>query len=567
MLSELYINNYLLLPEFRLRFDQGLTVISGETGAGKSILVGSITLIFGDNSAGTEAYDKNKPIYLEATFIPENDPQLGELLSQSGALTDEELILAREIGTNGKSTYFLNGRKTGVAILKELKNHLIDFHHQRDQQKLLVPAYQLEILDAYAGAEELRSCYTELFQGIKTDLKELENLSRQAEQQRELQELYRFQLEELENAKLIPGEDLALQNEFDLLSHGTQIIELSAQIRNSLYEGENCLFDQLSVHLGDLHKYEKLNPALGQASQSLQQALEAVRETSEHLDGIGDSLSADPQRLEDIQARLDLLNSLVYKHKVRNIEELLARFNDRAAQLTDLGKLEDRIILLKNKLEADFEHLKAKADALSELRAGASLTLAGELQQNIRSLSIPDAIFEIRIDKKTLSGFVLTDYMASVSESGQDFVEFLFTANPGFGSKPLAAVVSGGELSRILLAIKKVLSNKMVPRLVILDEIDAGIGGKTAELVGEFIQLLAAKQQVLCITHLAQIAARADRHLAIDKVSDRQNSRVEISDLQGESRLQEIARMLSGSLGRKALEHAKELISEIKKRG
>ena len=567
MLSELYISNYLLMPEARISFGSGLTVISGETGAGKSILVGSVSLIFGDNSPGTEPYDKTKPIYLEASFSQDNNADLHALLDQSGIQPEDELILAREIGINGKSSYFINGRKTGVSVLKELKLLLIDFHHQRDQQRLLNPAYQLDILDAYAESDELRATYAELYYGLKSDLKQLETLTRRAEQQKELQELYRFQLEELEAAKLTPGEDIALQNEFELLSHGAQINELSTRIRDGLFEGENCLYDQISLYLGELQKFEKLNSDLDSASQSLEQALETLQDASRHLEGMGEKLFADPQRLEEIQARLDTLNSLAYKHKVRSISELINRFEERAKQLNELGNLEDEIGILRTNMEAGYVELREKATALSQKRMSAAQILATELQENIRSLSIPEGIFEIRIDNKALSGFVLTEYLANVSETGQDTVEFLFTANPGFSAKALAAVASGGELSRILLAIKKVLAGRIASRLVILDEIDAGIGGKTAEQVGKFIYELGAKQQVLCITHLAQIAARSDRHLAIEKISDSGFSRIEIAELSDDAKLREIARMLSGSNSGKALEHAQELIINIKKRG
>ncbi len=308
MLSELYIRNYLLLPETRMSLTKGFTVISGETGAGKSVLIGSLNLIFGENSAGTEAYDKSQPIYLEATFVPENDPGLSELMRQNGWEKEEELILAREISISGKSAYFLNGRKVAVSLLKELKNLLIDFHHQRDQQKLLQSSYQLELLDDFAGLGEIRSDYAGLYRELKSSLNRLDELVRTAEQQKQLQELYRFQLEELENAKLIPGEDEALQSEFELLSHGAQINELSGTIQNGIYEGENSIYDQVSAYLGELQRFEKLNPRLEQAAVSLNQALEAMQDASHQLSGINEELSANPQRLEEIQKRLDTIN-------------------------------------------------------------------------------------------------------------------------------------------------------------------------------------------------------------------------------------------------------------------
>ncbi len=567
MLTELYIRNYLLLPEIRLSLCRGLTVISGETGAGKSILIGAISLIFGDNNAGMEAFDKERSIYLEATFSPQQNTALQANLQQAGISAEEELILAREINPAGKSAYFVNGRKAGVSLLKELKPLLIDFHHQRDQQKLLSNSLQLELLDSYANSGVLRAAFTELYAGCKTDLKRLDELKRQAGQQKQMQELYRFQLEELENARLSPGEDLALQNEYELLSHSAQINEMCAELQQGLFEGENSIYDQVNGHFASLQKYQNLNPHLEQAALSLQQALEAMQEAARQISGINENLLADPQRLASIQSRLDILNGLLYKHKVKSIDELLALFEERAGQLASLESLEEEIKNLEISLNKRFDTLKLSANKLSELRTEAALRLAKELELNIRSLSMPEAVFEIRIDKKAVSGFLLSEYINAVSESGQDFVEFLFSANPGFTPKPLSAVVSGGELSRILLAIKKVLASGIAERLVILDEIDAGIGGKTAEQVAKFIVQLSERQQVLCITHLAQIAARADSHLAIAKTSDKQRSAVHLQILEKESRLQEIARMLSGSVSTKAIEHASEIMNKINKRG
>ena len=291
--------------------------------------------------------------------------------------------------------------------------------------------------------------------------------------------------------------------------------------------------------------------------------MENLQEAANNLSSSRENISFEPQRLENIQARLDLINSLMYKHKVRNIEELLSLFEERSTQISSLENSEKAIAELEENLNINFTLLQKKGEELSRKRQQASKNLSNELQKNIRSLSIPNGTLEIRIDKKTQSNFVISDYLSAASESGEDTVEFLFSANPGFEQKPLSAVVSGGELSRILLAIKKVLAERLEPKLIILDEIEVGIGGKTAERVAEFITELSQKQQILCITHLAQIAARADKHLAIEKFTRNEKSMIELHELNAEETLQEIARMLSGSLSSKALAHAAELLKKI----
>ena len=567
MLTELYIKNYLLVLEMRLSLDKGLTVISGETGAGKSVVAGSISLIFGDNLAGIEAFDKEQPIYLEVSYNLKDAEELNKFLAQSGIETEEELILAREIYPNGKSGYFLNGRKVGVSLLKELKSYLIDFHHQRDQQRLLSPSYQLYLLDAYANLTTLREEFAILYRELKAELKTLDELKNEAERQKEIIELYRFQYEELENAKLHKNEDVELQNEYELLSRTLEIKELSDQITAEILEQENSVFDVISSYLSKLKHYAQLNVEIGNAVNNMQQALENLQEASLNLSRSKDNYSFEPQRLQDIQNRLDLINSLVHKHKVRSIEELLTIFAERSVQIAAFTDNEKAIAELEKLLEKNFALLKEKSEELSRKRQKSAVELSKELQENIRSLSIPEGILEIRIDKKAENNFVISDYLSVVSENGQDSVEFLFSANPGFELKPLSAVVSGGELSRILLAIKKVLADRLEPKLIILDEIESGIGGKTAAKVADFIAKLAERQQVLCITHLAQIAARAEKHLVIEKFTKGEKSFVDIRKVEDEQRLQEIARMLSGTLTAKALEHAAELLKEINKRG
>jgi len=567
MLTELYLKNYLLVTELRLTLDKGLTIISGETGAGKSILVGSISLICGENLPGIEAFDKSQPIYLEATFNIKQAKELNCFLADNGIETEDELIVAREISPNGKSAYFLNGRRTAVSLLKELKNYLIDFHHQRDQQLLLSPAYQLDLLDSYAGLLPLREEFATSYREMKAAMKTLEELKAETDKQKQINDLYRYQFEELENAKLHINEDIELQNEYELLSHTGEITELCEQITAELFEGENSVFDVLSGYLTKLKHYEHINADIKNAADCLQQALENLQEAANNLSGTKEKISFDPLRLEKIQERLDLINSLAYKHKVRSIEELLQLFTERAAQIASFADNEKKIAELTQILQKDFAFLQKKGEELSCKRQKSAAALSKELQENIRTLSIPEGILEIRIDKKAEDNFLISEYISAVTESGQDSVEFLFSANPGFELKSLAAVVSGGELSRILLAIKKVLASRLEPKLIILDEIEAGIGGKTATKVADFIAQLAEMQQVLCITHLAQIAARASTHLVIEKFTQGEKSFVDIRKVETEQRLEEIARMLSGKITSTALKHAAELIKDINKRG
>ncbi len=561
MLSEIYIKNYILVPELRLPFSPGLTVLTGETGAGKSILVGSIGIIFGDSPAGLEAWDKERPIYLEASFNPGGDDELCLQLQEINNEKDDELLLAREISKSGKSTYYIGGRKVSASVMKTLKPLLLDFHHQRDQQKILSPGYQLEVLDRYAGCLKQREDFRVAWRELKRLKTELEDMQRRREEQKHLIELYRYQHAELDSASIKAGEDQALQKEFDLLSHSRDILDLSQSMHQAMFESESSIFDQLSHFSAMLAQYKGLNPALENAAQSLTEALEALRSTSFELSTIMDSLNADPGRLLVIEERLNLINSLLHKHKVKSVDDLQQLFAQRELEIMAAHDFDSAILETRNRLERDCLTLIENANDLSKMRREAAIKLNVELQDSIRKLAMKDARFEIRIDKNRKTENIQSDALSSLTETGADMVEFLFSANPGSSLKSLSAVASGGEMSRILLGIKEVLVSKESARLLILDEIDSGIGGKTADKVAECIAGIAKKHPVLCITHLAQIAAVADTHIAVEK-SAKEKTSVTLRVLNAAERVPEIARMLSGNLSQTALKHAEELINK-----
>lgn len=567
MLTEIFIRNYLFVPEQRLKFGPGLTVLSGETGAGKSILVGSISLIFGENPPGLEAYEPDQAIYLESSFDPAGNAELLDFLAAQGHQFDGELTLAREISPEGRSTYYLNGRRASASLLKDLKPLIIDFHHQRDQQRLLSNAYQLRLLDLYAQNSALRESFAAGYRKLRQDLKGLAALKAEEESHRQFSELYQYQFDELEKAAVREGEDAELQQEFDSLSHAREIGETAATVAFDLYERENSVHSLLRQAAASLGRYASLNPKIGQAEQSLRDCLEIVSDCAGNLGDLGDGAAADPARLTRIQERLDEINGLLYKHRVKNIGELLELFAQRRAQINAFADLGERIRELGAATEAAFSRLRETGDELSQSRLRAAKKLCAELRLNIRELSIPDARFEIVIDKNTQSENTISEYLDLCSENGGDDCQFRFSANRGSDLKPLSAVASGGELSRILLAIKKVLADRIEAKLIILDEIDAGIGGKTAERVAEFISSLASRHRILCITHLAQIAAIADQHIALDKTGGKKKNIIRMTPLQRPQRLAEIARMLSGNSSGISLKHAEELINKYNARG
>lgn len=564
MLTELYLKNYILIRELKLSFREGMTVITGETGAGKSILVGALNLVFG--KAGTQkiAYDSKKDVYLELTFqIASNQTEVNSFLAEIGFAADNgEIIVSREITAAGKSTSYLNGRKTGITVLRELHDLLIDFHHQRDQQNLLSQSFQLDILDRFGDLMPQRSDFRNSYQELKNTMQALKDLQEADELSKQMAELYRFQLDEINSANLTIGEDAELQQDYEFLSHSEEILTLAEEANQNIYEQENSLYDSLSKILNQITKFSGMSPSIQEICTKLEISLEGIQDVSHQLRTLKEQISADPERLNNVRQRLDLINNLKVKYKLNSLEEVLA-YRDKINQAVESeDNRAEEIQALEKQIENRFQVVLAKADALSVKRHQTAIKLADSILKNIRFLSIPHARFEIQIDKKAKDKIILTEINKVLTDSGQDVVEFMFSANVGSPIQPLKEIVSGGELSRILLATKKSLAQVMPPRTMILDEIDSGIGGKTAGSMADFIHGLSESYQVICITHLAQIAARADNHISIEKKSKQKQTMIEVGFLDEPSRVTEIARMLSGQITDTSVSHARELLKK-----
>ncbi len=560
MLSRLKISNYLFVPDQELFFEEGMTALTGETGAGKSILVGAISLIFADKAFAAEPWDPARPVYLEADFELGDNQALRDKLAELEYDDEQQLTLARRVSENGRSSYFINGRKVTAGLMMELRPLLIDFHHQRDQQRLLMPSFQLEVLDLFAGSTELRKEHASRLQKLRSMAKELEAQKELKERNRQLEELYRFQLQELEEAAISTGEERELDKEYERISHSQQIRELGGRIGQEFYEAEGSVMDVIRAALSELDKLKGLDETIAQLHQALADAAQIISDCEGEVSNLAFMAVDDEARLEEITQRLDQINSLLYKHRVRDTAELEQLFEEKRASILDFDSLDERIEELSAQIEADFLQLKEVQIALSKKRGDAAAMLASELQAAIRSLAIANARFEISIDKKASEELLSSECLAAISLSGAESCEFLFSANPGTELAPLAEVASGGELSRVLLAIKKVLAGRLEPLLMILDEIDAGLGGKTAEAVAAVIGELSVNHQVFCVTHLAVIAASADHHIAIEKQIQNENTVIKMKPLNDSERTLELARMLSGDVTEASREHAKQLL-------
>lgn len=562
MITNLRIENFVLVQHLALDFSSGLQVLTGETGAGKSLIVGAIDLIFGGSPKPGSLFDETKPAVLEGTFVVDDrNPALLELIGKHDIqLEDNELFFRREIQTNLRTKCFVNGRRVAVSIVKEFGAVMLDFHSQRDQQKLFDPAFQLQMLDRFGGTTQLCEDFTTTYDSLQELNKTLRRKIQQEKEQAEKQELYQYQLNELQALELQLGEDEQLQAELELLTNAEDILLLAQETEQMLFEQEHSVYDVVSDITQRWQRYHEGGQSVISAVSHLQDALAHLEDAVEETRNLTASIDVDVERQEQVEARLDAINSMKVKFH-HTVPELLEYVQQISEQIAQFGSHQAEIEALKKEQKQAVVALIEQARQLSTKRRVAARTFEKVLKQNIRQLAIPDAQVKILFDKegpveKEISGLV------DITETGADNIEYYFSANVGVRMQPLRVAASGGELSRFLLTVKKVLSDKMAQRLIVFDEIDSGIGGKTGGLLGDFIEAISHDHQILCISHLPQIAACAHRHFVIRKERTQNSAIVVVEQVARDKRTEEIARMLSGSQSETALQHAAEILKK-----
>lgn len=563
MLLKLKIKNYVLVKDITLDFTTGLQVLSGETGAGKSILVGALNLVLGSQMKGDIFFDKTKPVVLEATFDidTKNDILSGLLETHQPDVSEGELYISREITPEGKSHSFLNGRRVTATIIREFRDCLFDFHSQRDQQLLLNDDFQLLVLDRFGDLIDLQGQFKEKYHQyhhLKTQIKKEKD---KEEKNRERINLYEYQINELEELEFNPSEEEDLDKEYLILTHAQEILENIDQLQQDFYDRDNAVLDRISSSIRNMESFENDSSLIHEISDNLRSVSAHLEEIRLLCRQIPQKIYLDEKRLKEVDERLKVLHRIKNKYRM-NLEQLTEFLYKMKQEIRnylnkdqEIQKLEQVLI----KLEVD---LIQKAEELTLNRKQAARKLSALIADNLKDLSIPDALFEIKIDKKYDNCNSNENMIKGFDESGQDRIDFLFCANKGSNLQPVKVSASGGELSRILLVIKKILSVKYPPQTIIFDEIDSGIGGKTADMLGSYISRIAVHHQVICITHLAQIAGYAHSHFMISKKSSPESTEITVLPLNRQEKIREIARMLSGLETETALQHAEELLNK-----
>jgi DNA repair protein RecN (Recombination protein N) len=551
------VENYAVVERVRVRFHAGLNLLTGETGSGKSIVVDALGLVLGGRASADMVRSDTQRARIAAIFEAPRDAALVKLLDQAGAPVEEgELLIEREILAGGKSRAFLGNRPVTIALLREIAPFLADIHGQHEQQQLFSSAAQLESLDAFAGLERQREQVGGLFRQWKSIENELEELSRSEKEKLQLADLWSFQRKEIDAAALKPGEDSQLDQERTVLRNVAKLQENANAAYAALYEDQESVSTQLRTALKKVEELAKIDGSLQRVAETLQTAAIGVEDASDTIRDYVDKLEADPKRLDEIESRLALIERLKRKYG-STLDDVLAFLEDVQAKMAGIETAGERKSKLEQELAKAGVSYQKSAGELTSARKAAAEKLAKKVETELATLALESAAFRIEVRQ------------ANWSETGADRVEFLISANAGEEPRPLDRVASGGELSRIALALRTSLGQNAVQtastdgfkRTLVFDEIDTGIGGSVAEAVGRKLKKLSASNQVLCVTHLAQVAGFADHHYSVEKHEVKGRTLAEIEELTGEARTREIGRMLSGQkVTAEALKHAEQLI-------
>lgn len=551
MLHELVVEDYAVVDRLRVRFHTGLNLLTGETGSGKSIVVDALGLLLGGRASADMIRSGSPRARVSGVF--EIGAAAARVLEQAGFDAAEmELLLDREIQASGKSRVYINHRPASVALLKELAPHLGDIHGQHDQQLLFEAPAQLTMLDSFAQVAVERGKVRELHAAWKRVTNEIAELESADQEKLRMLDLWQFQRNEIEGADLRSGEDVELEAERRVQQNAGRLLETAGAAFDALYESPASALTVVKSVARKLDDLAKIDTQMGAMQQALEPALIAIQDVSYSLRDYLGQVEANPARLEEIETRMAALDKLKRKYG-GSVDAILSFLEDVARKITEVETAGERLENLhreREKLAAEYE--KSAAD-LTSRRTAAALQLAARVEEELKPLAMERTVFRIQVEP------------AAWSETGADRVQFLVSPNAGEEPRPLERVASGGELSRIALALKTCLvgskpDRDAPPRTLVFDEIDSGIGGRAAEGVARRLKALAAENQVLCVTHLAQIACFAEHHYRVGKFERAGRTVAEIEELDASASTEEIGRMLSGQkLTPEALRHAAEL--------
>jgi len=564
MLQELAIRNFAVIEDARITFESGLTVLSGETGAGKSIILNALNLLLGARASSTLIRTGEESAELEAFFQIAPASEVARLIKEHDLDPEEGFIVRRIISRSNRHRVYLNGRLATMQALAAIAGRLASVAAQHSQQMLLDESQHLNILDKYAGLMPLRREVADLYQATAPLIRRMEALkSRQQTQSADLA-LLRHQIAEIENAGLTPDEDQTLETELRRLRNGRNLLETLENSRRELYSRNGAVLERLQGLEKELRSAARLDAVLDAPAEILAECCYRIEEATAQLDSYAAGIDLDGRRLEAAEERLDLIQKLKRKYG-GSLESVLAHLAQAQEKCREIGSLDEQIVSLEKELTSLKQTLFEKAEALSSRRRRCAKQLARAVEEELATLSMGNTRMEVEIQPCPLREPVSAYHESEgrlVTATGLDLCRFLIAPNVGEALRPLAAIASGGELSRIILAIKAILASTETVQMLIFDEVDAGIGGSVGEVVGRKLARLAQYHQILCITHLPQIAVFGHRHLKIVKQVQDGRTCTSIVPVDAQAREEEVARMLGGiKITKATIQHARELLA------
>lgn len=554
MLKHLYIKNFALIDELDIDLHEGFSVMTGETGAGKSIILGAIGLLLGQRADGKSMKMGAEKCVIEAQFDLSRYQMEGFFEQNDIEYDETDTIIRRELLASGKSRAFINDTPVALSLLKELGEQLVDIHSQHQNLLLQKHDFQLGVVDVIADDAREVELYRDCFTKYHETLQKLETLKESIERNRQQVDFMEFQYNELAGANLAEGEQEELEQKSDLMTHAedikTGLYEAESLLNESMNSGGQSIVSQLRTAISSLRNIERVYPDAEELTQRMDSAYIELKDISQELNRRVSDIEFDPAELDSVNARLDLLNTLESKYHKDNVEELIEMRDELRQQLNNIENSDEALATLQSEVDAQLRMCKEKAGKLTNLRMQAAKKIEQEMRKKLVPLGMPNVQFSVTIELTTLNS------------TGQDKVSFLFSANTSTPLQPIAQVASGGEIARVMLSLKAMISGVVKLPTIIFDEIDTGVSGKMAEQMACMMQEMGSHgRQVISITHLPQIAALGTSHYRVSKEETQTGTTSRMEELKPEERIQEIAQMLSGSqITEAAIQNARQLL-------
>ena len=554
MLKRLAIKNYALIDNLDISFSKELNIMTGETGAGKSIILGALSLILGQRAESKYFFNQQKKCVIEGTFLV-NGFQLNEFFAENDLDYDLETVLRREISSDGKTRAFINDTPVNLTTLKKLGEKLIDVHSQHATLEINDEDFQLLVIDTVAGNQNLLNNYREVFRSYKKSQARLKELINQSEKSKSDLDYFQFQFDELEKANLFIGEQAELEQELDSLTHAEDIKKSLVSSISVLSENEPSAIVQIKEAAVNLANAEKYNPEISILTERLNSCLIEIKDILSEIERIEQSSLINEERLQKVSDRLDLIYSLQKKHRVGSENELIAVRDQISNKLNSILFADEDIEKLKIEVDSLYKEVLTHSIQLDKTRTECIPKVEMQVMDTLTEIGMPNAVLKIVNDTLSEGKF---------DQNGNNQIRFLFSANKGQSPLPMNKVASGGELSRLMLSIKSLIAVHTALPTIIFDEIDAGISGEVALKVGHIMEKLSKNMQVIAITHLPQIASKGDTHYRVYKDEKGDITNTNITKLNEEERIFELAKMLSGdNPGESAIQNARELLFKL----